>query len=540
MARHAKAPSPTLDFDAVIIGAGVAGLCALHRLIESGLSVRGFERGGDVGGVWYWNRYPGARFDSESYTYCYSFSPELLAEWNWREHFAAQPEIHSYLRHVAERFDLRRHIGFDTEVVSAHYDDDHHLWRVTTDRGEVVRSRYLISCAGALSTPQLPDIDGITDFAGVVCHTARWPAGGVNLTGQRVGVIGTGATGVQVIQTIAAEVAHLTVFQRTPTYCIPQRNAPIGAAEMRDIKRRYPELFARCRASFGGFVHDFDPRSGLAVSAEERLEKFETLWQQPGFAFWFGNFADLMMDATVNEYACEFLRSKIRARVRDPAVAAKLLPTHPFGTKRVPLENGYYEVFNRDNVDLVDLRESPLTRITPAGARTRTTEHLLDVLIFATGFDAVTGALTRIDIRGEQGRRLTDKWQDGPISYLGLQVSGFPNLFTIAGPNNAANLCNAVRCTEQNIDWVTACIRHMREQGRVRMTATAEAEHGWMQHVQDIAGSTLLESMTDSWFYGANTPGKPRRLMIYPGGAVTYREQCERVAAGGYAGFEFG
>lgn len=542
MQRSTSAARPSgaaLDCDAIVIGAGVAGLCALYRLREAGLAVRVFERGSDVGGVWHWNRYPGARFDSESYTYCYSFSPELLEEWDWRERFAAQPEVLGYLTHVANRFDLRQHITFGASVVSAHYDGNDDTWRIETDQGDRLRARYLVTAVGALSAHQLPDLDGMETFAGASCHTARWPREGLELAGQRAGVIGTGATGVQVIQTIAPEVAHLTVFQRTPTYCIPQRNGSIDPAEMSDIKRRYPELFARCRETFGGFIHAFDPRSGLEVSAEERLTKFEALWQQPGFAFWFGNFADLLMDPTVNEYACEFLRSKIRERVRDPAVAEKLMPRHPFGTKRVPLENGYYEVYNRDNVTLVDLRESPIERITPEGVRTRAGEHPLDVLIFATGFDAVTGALGQIDIRGAGGKPLREAWRHGPVTYLGLQVAGFPNLFTIAGAHNAASLCNAVRCTEQNVDWVVGCIRYMRDRRFTRIAATVEAQAQWTQHVRETSEATLLETMTDSWFFGANTPEKARSILIYPGGAVAYRQRCEAVARAGYTGFLF-
>jgi cyclohexanone monooxygenase len=525
--------------DAVVIGAGVAGLCALYRLRELGLTVRVYESASDVGGVWYSNRYPGARFDSESYTYCYSFSQALLDEWNWQERFAAQPEILSYLRHVADRFDLRRDIRFATRVVAAHYDAGDPSWTIETDRGERVRARYLVTAAGGLSVHQLPDIPGIRDFAGQSYHTARWPHEGVSLAGKRVGVIGTGATGIQVIQTIARDVAHLTVFQRTPNYCIPQRNAPLSDAERREIKRNYPSILARCRDSYAGFIHTFDPRSAHEVSAEQRAAKFETLWAQPGFAFWFGNFMDLMTDPKVNVWASDFIRQKIRERVRDPDTARKLTPHHPFGTKRVPLENGYYEIYNEDHVELVDLRVSPIERITPTGVRTARGEHPLDVIVFATGFDAVTGALTRIDIRGEGGQSLADKWRQGPRTYLGLQIEGFPNLFTIAGPHNAASLCNAVRCTEQNVDWIADCIRYMRERGHVGIAATAEAEDVWTRHVHAAAATTVMDTMKDSWFFGANTPGKARSVVIYAGGALAHRQRCEDVARRGYEGFAF-
>jgi cation diffusion facilitator CzcD-associated flavoprotein CzcO len=529
----------TDETDVLVIGAGVAGLCALYRLREAGFAAQVLERGSDVGGVWHWNRYPGARFDSESYTYCFSFSPELLDEWRWRERFAAQPEVHAYLRHVADRFDLRRHVRFRSTVTEARFLEDDGHWLVRVADGTVYRARYLVSAMGALSEPQWPDLEGLESFAGIRCHTARWPTEGLNLDGKRVGIIGTGATGVQVIQTIAATVGELCVFQRTPTYCIPQRNAPIGDAEMDAIRQDYPAILERCNGTFGGFVHDFDPRLGAQVTKEEREALFETLWQRPGFAFWFGNFSDLLMDSEVNEHACEFLRRKIRERVRDPEVARRLLPSHPFGAKRVPLESGYYEAYNRDNVRLVDLRESPIERVTRDGVVAGGRLHALDVLICATGFDAVTGALSRVDVRGVDGLRLVDKWRGGPSAHLGLLVSGFPNLFTIAGPLNAAGLCNAVRCTEQNVDWLLGCLAHMREWGWVRVEARPQAEAAWTRHVQDSIAQSVLNSMTDSWFFGANTPGKARAPVIYPLGAADFRARCEAEAAGGYPGLAF-
>lgn len=529
----------TDDADVLVIGAGVAGLCALHRLREAGYRVRVLERGSDVGGVWYWNRYPGARFDSESYTYCYSFSPEVLAEWRWQERFAAQPEIHAYLRFVADRLDLRRHISFDTSVTGAYFDDDAGRWVVDTDGGASLRARFLVSAMGALSQPQWPQIEGLERFAGVRCHTSRWPRNGVTLEGKRVGVIGTGATGVQVIQTIAPQVGHLTVFQRTPTYCIPQRNSPIDDAEMAAIRHDYTEILERCNRTYGGFIYDFDPRLGGSLSAAEREAVFEALWQRPGFAFWFGNFSDLMMDPVVNEHACEFLRGKIRERVRDPAVAGRLLPDHPLGAKRVPLENGYYETFNRSNVRLVDLRETPIDRVAEAGVVIGDELVPLDVLICATGFDAVTGPLCHVDIRGEGGERLAEKWRDGPASYLGLMVAGFPNLFTVAGPLNAAGLCNAVRCTEQNVDWVRDCLAHLRERGCSRVAARPGAEAEWTRFVRSAADETVLGAWTDSWFFGANTPGKARALSIYPLGAADYRMRCASEAVRGYPGLAF-
>ncbi|MDI5936412.1 NAD(P)-binding domain-containing protein [Halomonas kalidii] len=526
-----------LDLDAVIIGAGLSGICALERLNRMGLRARVYEGGSEVGGVWHWNRYPGARVDSEIHTYGFSFSDALLRDWEWQELFPTQPDIARYLRHVVDRFGLRRHIRLGTPVLTATFDEAEALWRIETGTGERVAARYLIAATGTLSVPQLPDYPGMSDFSGESFHTARWPAG-VELGGKRVGVIGTGASGVQVIQTIAPDVAHLTVFQRTPTYCIPQRNRPLTDADRREIRRDWTRILATCRESYGGFIHTFDPRSGLAVSAAEREAKFEELWQKAGFAFWFGNFADLMMNFEVNEHACDFLRRKIQARVHDPETARRLLPSHPFGTKRVPLENGYYETYNRGNVALVDLRETPIERITPGGIRTSRDEHPLDVIVYATGFDAGTGSLSRIDIRGAGGLSLAEKWQAGPKTFLGLLVSGFPNLFSVNGPHNAAALCNAGRCIEQNVDWIVRCIEWMRRQGATRVVPTPVAEEEWTRHVLDVADASVLAAMRDSWFFGANTPGKPRVVTIYAAGAREYRQHCEAVANAGFAGLE--
>jgi cation diffusion facilitator CzcD-associated flavoprotein CzcO len=523
-------------FDTIIIGAGVSGICALQRFVRMGLSVRVYESGSDVGGVWHWNRYPGARIDSEVYSYGFSFSEELLEEWAWTELFATQSEISRYLKHVVERFDLRRHIKFDARIATAVYDERRGLWRLETDAGEHAVARYLIAATGVLSTPQLPCYPGMDEFSGESYHTARWPAEEVDLTGKRVGVMGTGASGVQVIQTIAPVVKQLTVFQRTPTYCVPQRNRLLSDLERRQIRRHWPEILAACRESYGGFIHTFDPRSGMAVSAAEREAKFAELWHKPGFAFWFGNFADLMMSPEVNRYASDFVRRKIRERVHDIRVARKLMPDHPFGTKRVPLESGYYETYNRDNVRLIDLREIPIERVTVTGIRTSGEDHSLDVIIYATGFDATTGALTRIDIRGEGGLSLEEKWRMGPKTFLGLLVSGFPNLFMINGPHNAAALSNAVRCIEQNVDWVARCIEHVRALGARRVVPTPEAEDEWTMHVYDVADASVLSTMTNSWFFGANTPGKARRVNIYAAGAREFRKHCEEVAEAGYVG----
>ena len=528
---------PVEQFDAIIIGAGISGLYQLIRLRELGLAVRVYETGSGVGGTWYWNRYPGARFDSESYTYGYSFSEELLQEWDWKEHFSGQPENERYLNYVADKFDLRRDIQFNANVAAATYDKKGNYWEVRLTDGARSRARFLITAVGILSAQNIPAFAGIESFKGESFHTSRWPKERIDFTGKRVGVIGTGATAVQLITEIAKEVGHLTVFQRTANYCAPLRNGPIDPETQARIKASYPEIFKRTRETFAGFIHDFDPRSLFEVSPEERQARFEELWAQPGFSKWLGNFRDIMSNKEANEIFGEFVRQKIRERVKDPVVAEKLVPKdHRFGTKRVPLESGYYEQFNRDNVLLVDLRQSPIERITSKGVKTSDAEYELDIIIYATGFDAVTGPLTRIDIRGEGGQSLKDKWADGPSTYLGIQSAGFPNLITLVGPHNGATFCNMPRCIEQNVEWATDCIRYMREQGFERIAASEQAEKAWTEHVNELAAGTLL-SETASWFFGANIEGKKRTVLMYLGGAKAYRTKCDEVAAKGYEGF---
>ncbi len=537
MAHPTSPTTPVESFDAIIIGAGISGLYQLYRLRELGLTVRVYEAGTGVGGTWYWNRYPGARFDSESYTYGYSFSQALLEEWAWVEHFAAQPETLRYLEFVADKFDLRRDIHFNSRIASAIYQEGPRCWEITTETGERARANFLITAVGVLSAPYTPDIPGLDDFNGRCWHTANWPHVPVDLSDKRVGVIGTGATAVQLITEVAKNVGHLTVFQRTPNYCVPLNNSPIRPEEQGDLKARYGEMFEKCRKSYGAFIHDFDPRSVFDVSPEARETIFETLWHEPGFGFWLGNFHDIMTDEKANATIAEFVRKKILERVKDPKIAEMLTPRdHCFGTKRVPLESGYYEAYNQPNVRLVDLREAPIERITSEGIKTQDAEYAFDVLIFATGFDAVTGALTRIDIRGEGGQRLKDKWRDGPRTYLGLQVAGFPNLFTVVGPHNAANFCNVPRCIEQNVEWVTDCIRYLRDHHLQLIRATDEAEEHWRQHCEEVVSNTLFTT-ADSWFMGANIPGKKRTFLAYGGGLPRYRAKCDEVAAQGYAGF---
>ena len=535
MTRDAHDP-----FDVIVIGAGLSGMYQLHRLRELGLRTRVFEAGGDVGGTWYWNRYPGARFDSESWTYGYSFSDEILREWEWSEHFSAQPETLRYCNFVADKLDLRRDIEFDSRIASAVYDEAANAWEIETTDGRRARGRFLITAIGPLSAPTMPAIPGVETFRGEAYHTAAWPHEPVSFAGKRVGVIGTGATGVQTITEVAKTVGHLTVFQRTPNWCAPLHNSPIDPAAQARIKATYPEIFAVCRDSFGCFIHQADPRNALEVTAEEREAFYEKLYGEPGFGIWMGNFRDILIDRDANATITEFMRRKIRERVKDPQVAATLTPTnHGFGTRRVPLESGYYEVFNQDNVRLVDLRETPIERITPSGIATRGVHHDLDMIVFATGFDALTGAFDRIDIRGVGGRRLREKWAGGPRTYLGLSIEGFPNLFTLVGPHNAASFCNIPRCIEQNVDWVTALLRHVRAVGRTRVEATADAENEWTAHVHDMA-RRMLFTQVDSWMMGVNSnvPGKQTRsVLVYAGGAPKYRERCDQVAAAGYAGF---
>jgi cation diffusion facilitator CzcD-associated flavoprotein CzcO len=526
-------PSPS--FDAIVIGAGVAGLYQLYRLRELGLRVRAFEAGSGVGGTWYWNRYPGARFDSESWTYGYSFSQELLDEWDWQEHFAPQPETERYLNYVADKFDLRRDIQFNSRVASARYREESRSWEIALEDGRHYSTRFLIAAIGILSAPTMPNIPGIDTFKGVSCHTHRWPKDGVDFVGKRVGIIGTGATAVQTIQEIAKTVGHLTVFQRTPNWCAPLHNAKISKEEMRDIRARFDEIFALCGTSPGCYIHAPDPRRTLQTSPEEREAFWEKLYAEPGFGIWMGNFSDMLTDREANRLASEFIARKIRQRVKDPVVAEKLIPkNHGLGTRRVPLETGYYEVYNQRNVELVDINETPIERITPAGLTTSDRDHEFDVIIYATGFDAITGAFDRIDIRGVDDVRLKDVWHDGPQTYLGVLVEGFPNLLMAMGPH--AGLGNYTRTAEYSVEWVTGVIRFASERELTRIEATAEGVAEWTDHVLALGQGQLMNEI-GSWMTGVNrnVEGKQRpRIMRYSGGHPAYREHCDAVAADGY------
>jgi cation diffusion facilitator CzcD-associated flavoprotein CzcO len=533
--------TPIPDYDAIIIGAGMSGLYQLYRLREQGFRVRVFEAGTDVGGTWYWNRYPGARFDSESYSYGYSFSKELLQEWEWSEHFAGQPETLRYLNHVADKFELRRDIQFRSRVAAAVYDEGSRSWSITLDDGSRFDARFLITAIGPLSTPTLPRIEGRDDFTGASFHTARWPKQPVDFTGKRVAVIGTGATGVQTIQTIAGQVGHLTVFQRTPNWCAPLHNGKIDTATQAKIKAGYPEMFARCQETFACFLHTPDPRGAFEVSDEEREAFYEKLYGERGFGIWQGNFRDILVDRKANATISDFVARKIRQRVKNQAVAEKLIPrNHGFGTRRLPLETFYYEVYNQDNVELVDINETPIERITPAGIKTSDKEYAFDIIIYATGFDAITGSFDKIDFRGLGGVRLKDKWKSGPETYLGIMVHEFPNMLMLMGPHTA--LGNIPRSIEYSVDWVTGLVRFAMDKGLTRLEATPEGVASWTDHVKAL-GVGLLSNEVNSWMTGinSNVEGKQTRIIArYSGSAPAYRARCDEVAAKGYGELRLG
>ena len=528
-------PTPP-SFDVLIIGAGMSGMYQLHRLRQLGLSVRVLEAGTGVGGTWYWNRYPGARFDSESYSYQYSFSPELLEEWDWTEHFAGQPETLRYLNHVADKFDLRRDIQFNSRVAAAHYQETSRSWDVTLEDGSHFTARFLITAVGPLSAPTMPTIPGVETFQGQSCHTARWPHEPVSFEGKRVAVIGTGATGVQTIQEVAKTAAQLTVFQRTPNWCAPLHNGKISAEEMAKIRARYAEIFQRCQETFSCFLHTPDPRGTFDVSPEEREAFFEKLYAEPGFGIWVGNFKDILTNREANDAISDFVARKIRQRVKDPVVAEKLIPkNHGFGTRRVPLETKYFEVYNQPNVKLVDLKATPIERITPTGIKTSDADYDFDMIIYATGFDAITGSFDRIDIRGVDGQRLKDRWKSGPETFLGVMVNGFPNMMMLIGPHMA--LGNIPRSIEYNVDWVTDLMRFARDHKLTRLDATPEGVQTWTDHVKSL-GDGVLTFEVNSWMTGVNTNVEGRQVRVinrYSGSAPDYRARCDKVAAENYA-----
>jgi cation diffusion facilitator CzcD-associated flavoprotein CzcO len=535
------------QYEVIVIGAGVGGIYQLHRLRELGVDTTVLELGEDLGGTWYWNRYPGCRFDSESYTYGYSFSKELLEEWHWKERFSPQPENLKYLNFVADKFDLRRDMQFNTRVDAAHWDDDGRVWRLRTGDGRELTCRFLLTALGPLSAPTPPRIEGRDSFTGQAFHTYYWPHDPVEVAGKRIAVIGTGATGVQVIGALADQIGDdgsLTVFQRRPNWCAPLHNGEITEQEMADIRARYEEIFARCAVTPGGFEHTPDRRGFYNVSREERLAMWEKLYGEPGFGIWLANFREIFMDEEANAEFSEFIASKIRERVNDPAVAEKLIPTdHGFGYQRVPLETRYYEAYNKPNVTLVDIKETPILRITPDGIRTTETDYAFDIIIYATGFDAMTGSFDRIDIRGTGGQTLRDKWSDGPVTFLGMQIHGFPNLVMIAGPQSGSASTNFPRGIEVGVDWATALLQHARDAGYTRMEVTEEAEERWTTHVADMYSMVLMRK-AQGWFtgYNSNVDGHEKgrvRHLVYNGGAPKYRRMLDEVAANGYDGLEF-
>ncbi len=523
--------------DAVIVGAGFAGLYQLLRLRRMGMSAVVIEAGDDVGGTWYWNRYPGARCDIESLEYQYGFEDDLAREWKWSERYATQPEILRYIQFVAEKFGLRDGIKFNTRVTSAAFDEKTNRWTVKTDQEDTVSARFCIMATGCLSSARVPDFKGLDSFKGEWYHTGYWPHEGVDFTGKRVGVIGTGSSAIQSIPHIAAQAKHLTVFQRTANFSIPAHNGPIDHEEEKRMTEKYTEVRKEALNTAGGILQRLPTdKSALEVSEEERRAEFQKRWDIGGFAIG-GAFIDLAINKESNETAAEFVRSKIREIVKDPATAELLCPRdYPFATKRLCVDTGYFETYNRPNVSLVDVKGTPIEEITPNGVRVGDKEYEFDAIVFATGFDAMTGALLNIDIRGRGGLSLKEKWEHGPRTYLGLQVAGFPNLFTITGPGSPSVLSNMIVSIEQHVDWISDCLAYLREHEVQTIEATVEAEDAWVDHVNEVANFTLYPQ-ANSWYIGANVPGKPRVFMPYIGGVNLYAQRCAQVAANDYEGF---
>ena len=530
----ARTVPPTVDV--AIVGAGFSGMYLLHKLRAMNLSAVVFEAGTDVGGTWYWNRYPGARVDVESLAYSYSFSEELEQEYEWKERYPTQPEILAYARHVADRFDLRRDIVFRTRVTAATWNDDEQSWLVRTEHEDAVTARFVVMATGCLSASKMPEIPGLETFKGATYHTAHWPHEGVDFTGLRVGLIGTGSSGVQSIPVIAQQAADLTVFQRTPAYSLPARNRELRTDEIAAMKAGY-RSFRQAQGESGfGVPVTMPTKSALEVSEQEREEAFEVGWESGSLVNLLVAFTDIATDQEANDTAKRWVHKKIRSIVQDPRTAADLCPEYPVGTKRPCLDTGYYETYNRPNVHLVNLQRTPLVEVTERGIRTSEREYAFDAIVYATGFDAMTGALTNVDIRGRDGTSLKETWSAGPRTYLGIGSAGFPNLFMITGPGSPSVLSNMVVSIEQHVDWVTDAIAHLDRQGLRVIEPTAEAQDAWVDHVNLIASHTLYPK-ANSWYMGANVPGKPRVFMPYAGGVGEYRKRCDEVAAKNYQGF---
>jgi cation diffusion facilitator CzcD-associated flavoprotein CzcO len=532
-----KVDRPT-ELEALVIGAGFAGLYQLLGLRDRlGLSTKVLEAGAGVGGTWYWNRYPGARCDSESHVYWYTFSPKLMREWEWSERYPGQAEILRYLNFVADRFGLTRSIQFNARVTSAHYDEAANRWHVRTDQGETFIARFLITAVGCLSTANVPKIPGLQDFKGDWYHTGQWPHEGVDFTGKRVGMIGTGSTGIQAAPVIAAQSRHLTVFQRTANYSVPARNVPLTSEFKQYVKQNAQEIRATTHETYNGMGFKVEDRNAVETPPEEREKIYEAAWQRGGLQFR-ASFQDMLVSKEANDTAADFIKRKIRSIVRDARTAAILSDIdHPYAAKRPPIDTDYFETYNRPNVSLVDVKATPIERISKAGICTTETEYPVDIIVFATGFDAMTGPLLRMDIRGRDGVALQDVWEAGPRNYLGLQIAGFPNLFTITGPGSPSVLCNMPVAIEQHADWIANCIGYMRTKGLERIEARPEAVEKWVAEVNEVANRTLLPLAKHSWYLGANIPGKPRVFMPYAGGMIRYREICQDVVARDYDGF---
>lgn len=530
-------PTP-IHLDAAIVGGGFGGLYAIHAMRRLGLNIMAFEAGSDIGGTWFWNKYPGARCDLESLDYSYGFSDELQQDWSWSERYGSQGEILRYINHVADRYDLRRSVQLNTRIVSAHFIDEKNEWMLRTDKGQEIRARYFVVAAGSLSTPRVPEVAGLDRFKGQWYHSGRWPEAEVDFTGKRVGVIGTGSSGIQMIPLIAQQARHLTVFQRTPNYCLPAGNGPMDKEVERQRKVNYRAYREAARRSHAGIVVEKTTLGALDVSAEARHATYEALWNKGGSIAFLSAYKDLLTNKEANETAAEFVRNKIRQIVTAPEVAARLTPTdHPLGTKRLCLGTNYFETYNRDNVSLVDVRSDPIQEITETGLRTKSALHELDAIVFATGYDAMTGALREIDVRGRSGTSLQEHWHAGPLTYLGLMVSGFPNMFLVAGPGSPAVKVQFVAAIEHHVDWICKTVGHMREHGFDRIEPDPEAEAAWVSHVNDVANGTLFP-LANSWYLGANIPGKPRVFMPYVGGFERYIETCDEASRDNYRGFE--
>ena len=533
--RDVSAQVPA-QIDVVIVGAGFGGMYMLHRLRGLGLSAIVFDAASGVGGTWYWNRYPGARCDVESMQYSYSFSEELQQEWQWSELFAGQPEILRYANFVADKLDLRRDMRFETRVTSAVFDETAHRWTVQTDRSDTISARYTVMATGCLSAARMPDFPGLDSFKGKTYHTGHWPHEGVDFTGLRVGVVGTGSSAIQSIPVIAAQAAHVTVFQRTPNFSIPSRNGPMSSDYAQSWKSDYPTRRAEARASRNGILAYPNDQSAIETPEPERLTIYEQRWASGGTTF-MASFNDLIFNKASNDTAANFVRGKIREMVKDPAKAELLAPTnHPIGTKRICVDTDYYLTYNQPNVDLVDVRDTPIEAVTPDGLRVGATEYQFDAIVFATGFDAMTGALTRMGIVGRNGKKLADEWEAGPRTYLGLMTAEFPNMFMITGPGSPSVLSNMIVSIEQHVDWISDCVSALAARQLDCIEPTLSAQDAWVDHVNEVAHTTLYPSAA-SWYMGANIPGKPRVFMPYIGGVGAYRQKCDEIAAKGYDGF---